>query len=154
VTSRALTTHPPNTRTQADRLFHEIACRSYCWRRRELQVEELRKTSKPMLLALYDAYVMPAAQQRRKLTAFVLGQAALDKGLCPTPTPAAGDHVITRSAACKPISLEEALAPEAEEDKGGGCHGGVLGWREEGGGGGGRRRTGGTGAVGGVRGGS
>jgi len=106
---------------RASRLFHEIVSHTNCWQRRELQVEELRNTTKDMLLELYDAFIMPAAPQRRKLTSFVVGKAALEKGAFASLSPHDAASLVSRSGKCAAMSLEEARAPEAEEWLGNEC---------------------------------
>lgn len=101
---------------RANRLFHEIVSKTNCWDRRELQVAELRVTTKKMLLDLYDTYVMPGAPQRRKLTSFLVGKAALNdnKGPAPELNADTAKSLVTRTGTCAAMSLEEAQGPEGE----------------------------------------
>jgi secreted Zn-dependent insulinase-like peptidase len=86
-----------NLQMLAGRLFHEIVSHTYCWNRRELQVEELRATRKQMLVRLFDDFVAKVATRgatsgsgvevadagangRRLLTNWVVGKAAMEAG--------------------------------------------------------------------------
>ena len=47
---------------------------------RDARAIQLRKTSKEMLVDLYDKYLLPGAPHRRKLTSILVGKAAVETG--------------------------------------------------------------------------
>ena len=58
-----------------------------------------------MLMQLYDTFIMPGAAQRRKLTSFVVGKAALEKGCFASLSPHNATLLVTRRCGYRGFSL-------------------------------------------------
>jgi len=58
-----------------------------------------------MLMQLYDTFIMPGAAQRRKLTSFVVGKAALEKGCFASLSPHNATLLVTRRCGYEGFSL-------------------------------------------------
>ena len=56
-------------------------------------------------MQLYDTFIMPGAPQRHKLTSFVVGKAALDKGSFASLSPQDATLLVTRRCGCRGFSL-------------------------------------------------
>uniref|UniRef100_A0A7S0UFC5 Peptidase M16 N-terminal domain-containing protein n=1 Tax=Hemiselmis andersenii TaxID=464988 RepID=A0A7S0UFC5_HEMAN len=68
-----------NLESKCSRIFHEIATRRFEFDRRDRLVEQLRGTSKEMILELFNEHFHEAAPKRRELVSAIVGKAALDE---------------------------------------------------------------------------